>query len=155
MAFFVPGMPRIRLLNADGTTNKTLWLPPPDRDKGTLLEFEEEGILKNCIGARIWLRRGWYPNLTLVWKNYNDVAVPGYTVGAADGNVASFTALLAILDAAPGRVKISPGPSAGGFVVNETKISPIGVVGPQGIAQGVEIQLKGGTLLAAKALGTF
>ena len=156
MAFIVPGMPRIRLLNSDGSTNKTLWLPPPSKDKGMLLEFEEVRVTKQLVtGARVCLRKGWLPTLTLSWKAYNDQRVPGYTIGAADGNVASFAALLAILDAPVGRVKISPGPSAGGFIVTETEVSPIGTVGLQGIAEDVEIVLKGGTLLATKALGTF
>lgn len=155
MPLFTPGSPRLRLLNSDGTTNKTLNLPPPTRDGGVTLEWVEVSETKRLVnGSEVCLRRGWIPELTLRWKLYDDVSPTTINVGSGNGQTADMATLLAMLDAAPGRIRVSPGPTAGGFTVNRTEIRPLGIRGP-GMAAGVEITLRAGKVFSAKTLEAF
>ena len=157
MGLFTPGTPRIALLNGAGTKLKTLYLPPPDTGPGLGLEWIEKAFDANLIdGSESCRRLGWIPQLVLKWANYNDVLQMGNRpFGNADGNVADINALLALLDTAPGLLKVSPGPSAGGFVVNKTTVSPMGVVSSLGIATGLQITLRGKTICSTKTLGAW
>ena len=157
MGLFTPGTPRIALLNGSGTKLKTLYLPPPDKGPGLGLEWVEKAFDANLIdGSESCRRLGWIPQLVLKWGAYNDVLqTVNRAFGSADGNVADILSLLALLDTAPGLLKVSPGPSAGGFVVNKTTISPMGVAGSQGIATGLQITLRGGAICSTKTLGAW
>jgi hypothetical protein len=156
MGLFFPGTPRIALLSG-GVKILTLYLPPPDKGKGLGLEFIEKGFYPELIdGSESCRRLGWIPELKLQWTAYNDlIPIQGWTIGAANGNQASVSALLAMLDNTPGTVEISPGPSAGGFIINKTTIPSFGIAGAQGIVTGLQITLRGGAILTSKALGAW
>jgi hypothetical protein len=154
---FKPGLPRIALLSGyAGTKVKTLWLPSPDPGQPTL-EWIEKGFNAELIdGSESNRRLGWLPELRMKWSFYNEIDPGGnLTVGSADGNVADLVTLLALLDNPPGWLTCSPGPTAGGFLVNRVTLSPIGVVTPLGIPEGLELTLRGGLIYSSKVLGTF
>jgi hypothetical protein len=158
MTFITPGTPRIALLNSDGVTYASVnYLPPPDANNGMQLEWEEKNQTKVLIdGSEATRRLGWVPNLTLRWTVYNDVLrMNAYPIGSANGDQLDIISFLALLDNPCGSLYISPGPSAGGFVVQTTKISPIGIVTGSGIAAGVEINFRGGSIYSSKVLGAF
>jgi len=157
MGLFAPGTPRIALTDGNGNKVKTLYLPVPDRTGGLTLEWVEKAFYTDLIdGSESCRRLGWIPQLVLKYAAYNDLLnTTGRTLGGNDGNLADINALLSLLDAAPGLLKVSPGPSAGGFVVMKTTVSALGVAGVQGIATGLQITLRGGSICATKTLGAF
>jgi hypothetical protein len=157
MGLFTPGNPRIALLDGAGNKLKTLYLPAPDKTGGVTLEWIEKAFYTDLVdGSEATRRLGWIPQMVMKWNAYNDLLpTSGRAIGAADGNVATMVALLALLDAPPGFLSASPGPSAGGFVVQRVKVAPIGIAGAQGVATGVEITLRGGAICATKTLGAF
>jgi hypothetical protein len=157
MTFITPGTPRIALLNGTGGYTSVNYLPPPDANNGMMFEWEEVNQTKKLIdGSEATRRLGWIPSLTLRWTVYNDVLqMNSYPIGTANGNQLNFTGFLALLDNPCGSLYISPGPSAGGFTVQTTKISPIGVVSGLGIAAGVEVNFRGGAIYSSKVLGAF
>ena len=157
-----PGTPRIALLNTDGTKAKTLYLPMPDRGMPTT-EWVEKGQVEELVdGGEANRRLGYLPQLVLQWSIYVDqisaslplVGAWGHLIGSADGQMPSMQDLLDLLDNDPGTLKVSPGPTAGGFIVESCKIKPI-KVNKLGQAEGVEITLRGGTIMAHKTLGAF
>jgi len=156
MTFINPGTPRIAILNTDGSTNRMLYLPAPDRGSGVAQEWQEKSILTELIdGSEQCRRLGWIPSLTLKWAIYNDVLQnTPYSIGVLNGQMASYDTLMSILDGAPGTLKISPGPSAGGFVVQSVKTSPVGIAGP-GLAAGLQVTFRGGAICPTKTLGVF
>ena len=145
------GTPRLALIGGN-----SYFLPPPD--KGSLtLEWVEKAIDSNLVdGSESCRRLGWLPQLTMSWATYNDfLNTTGKTIGSANGNLLDFASLLAVLDNAPGTLKVSPGPSAGGFVINKTTISPVSVAGNPGITTGLKLTFRGGAICASKTLGAF
>lgn len=156
MTFIAPGTPRIAVLSSDGSYSKVLYLPAPDRDSGMTLEWVEKSVTTEILyGNEVCRRYGWIPELVLTWQYYNDVVrnTP-YPIGDAFGNIADFNTLMSILDLPPGSLKISPGPTAGGFVVQSVKIAPIGTIA-NGIATGVQITFRGGKTFSSKTLEAF
>jgi hypothetical protein len=155
MAFFLPGTPRLALLDAGGNTLKTLFLPAPDKGVPTV-EWVEKGFNAELIdGGESNRRLGWLPQITMSWSVYNDTDGLGHTIGNADQNLASISALLDLLDTPPGLLKVSPGPSTGGFVVNKVTVQPIGIVGLAGFAAGLKVTFRGGTIQPSLTLGAF
>lgn len=157
MGLFTPGTPRIALLDGSGNKLKTLYLPEPDRQNGVNLEWVEKASYTDLVdGSESCRRLGWIPVLTLSWAAYNEVfSITGRTIGGADGNQADLLSLLALLDADPRRLKVSPGPSAGGFVAGRVTVSGMGVVGGIGIATGLKITIRGGPICSSKVLGAW
>jgi len=155
MTFILPGTPRIALLDATQLKLKTLFLPAPDKGSPKL-EWIEKGINSDLVdGSESNRRLGFIPELTLSWEVYNDTDGQGHAIGGNDQCLADIASFLAIMDAPPGYISISPGPSAGGFVVNKTTIRPIGIIGMAGFAAGLEVTFRGGTILPSKLLGAF
>jgi hypothetical protein len=157
MTFIQPGTPRLAVLNTDGSYAASYFLPPPNAEGGMSLEWEERNQTKVLVdGSDATRRKGFIPVLTLTWAIYDDVnAKNGHVIGGANGNQLDINSLLAVLDNPVGTLKVSPGPSAGGFVIQTTKIGPITIVKGLGIAKDVSITLKGGTICSAKILGSF
>lgn len=155
MSLFVPGTPRIALLDSNGNKLRTLYLPPPDRTGGIGLQWVEKAFDANLIdGSESCRRLGWLPQLKLKWSTYNDVLqTQARPIGGNDGDLADINSLLALLDSPVGTIKVSPGPSAGGFVVNKTTISEMSVDGP--VTTDLTITLRGGAICASKVLGAF
>lgn len=157
MALFYPGTPRIALLNADLTLNKTCYLPPPSNDEGVGLTWEEKNQVKTVIDGseRCW-RLGWIPELTLSWKYYDDFSKRWpHPVGNADGNLLDINSLLALLATPPGLLKISPGPSAGGFLVQSHKVAELRIATDMGITAGLRITFRGGKICSSMILESF
>lgn len=154
---FAPGMPRIALLDANGNKLKTLYLPPPPKNKGVTLEWVEKAFYTDLIdGSESCRRLGWIPQIVLKYQAYNDILpLYGIPIGGNDGNLADITSLMSLLDSAPGTLKASPGPSAGGFVVNRVNVSAMGVAGSQGTVTDLTLTLRGGSIYSAKTLGAF
>lgn len=153
----VPGTPRIKVLNTDLLTLlKTVYLPAPNSGDGISLEWAEKSYRNDLVdGSERTRRLGYIPVLTLKWKIYNDSPGQGYTIGAADGNMLGIADLLAILSLDPGRLKVSPGPLAGGFQVDSVKVGSMGILGLQGFAAGVSVTFRGRTVQADQSLGVF
>ena len=153
MGLFAPGTPRLKLISS----GLTLYLPPPDKGQGVTLEWVEKAFNADLIdGSESCRRLGWIPQVTLKYGAYNDVLrTCGLTIGGANGNLADINSLLALLDTAPGLLRFSPGPAAGGFVVNRVTVGAMGIAGAQGIATGLSITLRGGVIYSAKILGAF
>ena len=155
MTFILPGTPRIALLDAGQNKLKTLFLPAPDKGVPKL-EWIEKGINSELVdGSESNRRLGFLPELTITWAVYNDQDGQGHAIGGNDQNLADIASFMAIMDAPPGFTSISPGPSAGGFVVNKTTIRPIGIIGLAGFAAGLEVTFRGGMIYPTKILGAF
>lgn len=157
MGLFAPGTPRIALLDGSGNKLKTLYLPAPDKSSGVTLEWAEKSYDTDLLdGSESCRRLGWIPELVIKYGAYNDLLnTTGRPIGGLDGNLADINSLLSLLDTAPGLLKVSPGPLAGGFVVNKTTVSAMGVAGGQGTVTGLQITLRGGAICATKTLGAF
>lgn len=152
MPIFLPGSPRIKLLLSVGAP--VVYLPMPDPGYPTI-EWAEKSFKTDLInGSESCRRLGYIPQITLKWGAYDDRTTEGVTLGIANGNRASFTDLMSILDSAPGTISISPGPSAGGFVAQSWTVSGAGVL-PGGYAKDLSITLRGGTICPTKVLGSF
>jgi len=149
------GCPRIALLDGLGTKIKTLSLPAPDRADGVTLEWVEKAYDTDLIdGSESCRRLGFIPVLTLKYAAYNDlIRTSALTIGGLDGNMADILSLLSILDTAPGYLKVSPGPTSGGFVVNKTVVAAMGISGP--VTTGLQIVLRGGGICPTKVLGAW
>jgi len=151
MPIFAPGTPRIKVI----ASGAVLWLPMPDEGLPTI-QWIPKGPVKELIdGSELWRQLGWIPEITMSWSAYDDRANEGFTIGAANGNRPAITDLLTVLSGAPGSFSISPGPAAGGFVVQSWHESPIGVTGGQGWAKGLQVTFRGGTICSSKILGAF
>ena len=153
MGLFVPGTPRLKVISS----GLTLFLPPPDKGKGVTLEWIEKAFYTELIdGSESCRRLGWIPELKLSWAAYNDcLKTTSMTIGGANGNLADINSLLSLLDLAPGLLSASPGPAAGGFVVQRVTVGAMGVAGALGIATGLQITLRGGAIYSTKVLGAF
>ena len=166
MPIFAPGMPRLALSNGLPVNSVTgplgpyvkslfVYLPAPDKGAPTL-EWIEKGFNPELInGGESNRRLGWLPQLVLRWAVYPDLDGQGLTIGGANGNLAGYASLMALLDVAPGLLVISPGPSAGGFLVNKVTTNPVGVIGMNGFAAGLEVTFRGGLPYPSKILGAF
>lgn len=158
MSLFLPGTPRLKVYSAADlvTLQKTLYLPPPNVGDGVLLDFAEKSFHKELVdGSERHRRLGYVPQLTLKWKVYNDSADQGFTIGQADGNMLGITDLLAILSLSADRIKVSPGPAAGGFQCSRISVSSLGILGRAGFGSGVSVTFRGRNVQADQALGTF
>ena len=165
MGLFVPGIPRLAVLNSSGVKLSTFYLPMPDKGLPEV-EWVEKGILTPLPGGGESLRRfGWIPQLTFRWSIYLDRVTAsftegvtagawGITIGPNNGNMPSISDLMVILSNGPGLLSVSPGPSAGGFVAQSWKIKPI-KTNPLGQAEGLEITFRGGTPQSSMVLGAF
>lgn len=151
------GTPRISLFDASGNRLKTLFLPEPDRKDGLSLEWVEKGTYKDILdGSEAGRRKGWIPVLTLGWSPY--AALQEWTphpIGDQDGNMADITTFLALLDNLPKRLRISPGPTAGGFRPSRVTVAPFGAVGRQGLVTGLRVTFRGSNILSSKVLEVF
>jgi len=150
---FQPGTPRIGLLAA-GVRNATLWLPMPDAGLPQI-QWIPKGSVKELVdGSEVWQQKGWIPQLTMTWSAYDDRSTEGWTLGTANGDRPAITDLMTILSGAPASFSVSPGPAAGGFVVQSWHEGPTGVE-PGGFAKGLQVTFRGGAICTSKILGTF
>lgn len=157
MPTFIPGTPRIKLLNSDGSVNAIYYLPPPDKDGISEEWVEIINSTKTMIdGSEQTRRLGWIYELKLKWSVYNDFQkTTPYTAGLASGNILDFAGLKSVLDNPYGSLIISPGPSAGGFLLGKTTMSGIAPMGSQGIVTGLTLTLRGSYCYPTKLLGAF
>lgn len=153
---FLPGTPRLAICAWDGiggdpvASAVTLYLPMPDNGMPTV-EWIEKGYKTDLVtGSESNRLLGYIPELTMRWSAFDDRPTEGFTIGQANGNRPAITDLLYLISRyVPGipnngYLAVSPGPAAGGFIVMSTKRSPIGVVGQQGFAKGVQVTFRGG-----------
>lgn len=158
MSLIVPGTPRLKVYAANDlvTLQKTLYLPAPSAGDGVGLEFVQKAFRKELVdGSERSRRLGYLPVLTLKWKVYNDNADQGFTIGQADGNMLGIADLLAITSLDADRIKVSPGPAAGGFQCSQITVSGLGIIGRSGFASGVQVTFRGRNVQADQSLGTF
>jgi len=152
--FFAPGTPRLAVLDSTGAKVKTLVLPMPNEGEPKVRFLEEQDETKLYNRARRTRIFGYIPEVTLTWSAYDDRTGEGVTIGTADGNRPSAADLLVLLSSGPGLLKFSPGPSAGGFVVQTVEVGESGVTS-QGYAKDLKVTLRGGDLLTTRALGSW
>lgn len=139
---------RLALLDA-GVKSKTLILPPPSR-LGLDLDWEEDGTTVHLVeGGRRTRRIGYVPFLVAKWSVYDDTRA----TGIADGQTPSLEALLVLLSATTGQLRVSPGMTTGGFTVDQIVTKPIGKTA--GFYSGVEATFYGRDATATKALEVF
>lgn len=152
MALMQLGYLRLALLDAQGSKLKTLILPPPDKN-GFELDWEFKGnTFELDNGDEITRALGYLPVLTVRWAAYDER--PGqYSVGLLDGQKPSLEALLDLLSQPTGRLRISPGLSAGGFTVDRAIVKPIGRKGL--IYTGLELTFRGRHVQPTRALEVF
>jgi len=154
---FNTGTPRLATLDPAGSGAKTasFFLPVPNND-GVKLEWVEKSdtyeLIDGSEGIRLF---GWIPELTITWDVYDDINPNyGYVIGSASGNQLDYTSLLTVLNTSSGFLKVSPGPDAGGFVVNKSTISAVGNTAG-GMATGVDITFRGSAICSSRVLGAF
>ena len=157
MTFFNNGTPRLATLDPAGSGSKTAtyYLPVPD-DDGVKLEWIEKSDTYELVnGSEGIYLLGYLPELTITWSVYDDkTAGYGYQVGSNSGNQLDFASLMTVLATSSGFLSVSPGPNAGGFIVNKTSISPTGV-STGGCATNLSIVFRGTTIQANRLLGAF
>lgn len=120
------GKIRLGVLDINGALTKTLILPAPGKD-GIELDWEEVATTVSLVdGGRRTRRIGYLPVLLVRWPVYDDEARPGVTIGTGDGQRPSLPDLLGILSATTGRLKISPGMSAGWVLCDQVTTKQIG-----------------------------
>ena len=150
---------RIAILDPGGSGSKvaTYYLPPCDKQGGLSLEWVMKAVDTTLFnGGESTRLLGWLPELKCKWSVYDDLnAFYGYTIGSAAGNQLDFNSFLAVLDTNPGFLSVSPGLTAGGFVVNKVTVSNFSVTSVGSLATGVTVTFRGGTIYANKTLGAF
>lgn len=152
MPLLQTGPIRLALLDASGTKLKTLYLPAPDKD-GLGLEWAERGKTWDLDnGGQMSRLVGFLPILKVRWGAYDER--PGqYAIGLNDGNRPGLEDLLWLLSQPSGRIRVSPGLSAGGFTVDRPQVKPIGRKGT--IYTGLEVTFRGRTAQPSMALEVF
>ena len=147
------GVIRLALLNSDGTKIKTLILPPPAPD-GLSLEFIKKATTKDLVDGGDRTRvRGYLPVLTCKWPAYDDRTGQGVAIGTADGQRPTLEDLLWYLSQPTGKIKVSSGPTGGGFVVDAIDVHPLGKKGP--FYTGLQVVFRGRNPLSTMTLGAF
>ena len=163
---WTPGTPRIALCDPHNE-RKLLTQYLPICDPGyPKYDPSEVKILKTLIqGSNRNRRLGWVPQLTMRWEIYLDqiqasltegatVGAWGFVMGPLDGQMPTMADLLNLLSAPPGGLKVSPGPSAGGFIAEDWTVKAIGV-NQLGLATGLEIEFVGRNIQQTPALWGF
>ena len=157
-----PGPIHLAVIKEDGTTDKTLILPAPDRKDGLVYEPQEKAITRELVdGSERKRRLGWLPVLRLKYAVYDDRTGEGYTIGTANGNRPSASDLLSLLGSAlPGRLKVSLGPvpaspgTVPGFIVGSVKLPPSALVG-RAFLGGWTLEFRGRDVMETAIPGNF
>lgn len=153
MSLMETGVIRLATLDGDGDKLLTYYLPAPSMD-GLELEWEEQSsTVTLATGGRRTRRVGFVPTLTVRWKLYDERTGQGYSIGIGDGERPTLEQLLVILSQATNTLKVSPGPAAGGFVVDQVVVKPIGKKGPY--YTGLQAAFHGRVSTDTRTLGTF
>jgi hypothetical protein len=154
MAFLQTGVIRVSpLVAVGGAREKTLYLPPPSVD-GLRLEWLEQASRAELIDGSPRTRRlGYVPRLTVRWNVYDERPGQGWVIGTGDGQRPGLEALLGVLSCASGRLAVSPGLLAGGFVVDDVNVRAIGLKGP--VYSGLEVTFTGRDVFSTRTLGVF
>lgn len=157
-----PGPIHVAVLKEDGTTDKTLILPAPDRKDGLIYEPVEKAITRDLVdGSERKRSLGWIPVLKLKYAVYDNRTGEGYTIGTANGNRPAAADLLELLGSAlPGRLKVSLGPvpaspgTVPGFVVGSVKLPPSALRGMSYLG-GWTLEFRGRDIQATVLPGNF
>lgn len=150
-----PGVIRLALLTTvDGSKLKTLYLPPPARDGLSLEWLEQSSTMTLVSGSPRTRLLGFVPVLTVRWNVYDDRSGQGYTIGSADGNRPNLDSLMLLLSNPTGLIRVSPGPSAGGFTADSIQVKSFGVISPT-FGSGLEVVFTGRTLVSTRSLEVF
>lgn len=155
MQIFQPGPVRIATLDGVGAKIKTLYLPAPDvKLPGLRWDRKLGGKWELINGSERERQLGFIPVLRLAWGTYDDRAGQGYTIGNANGQRPSAEQFLQLLSAASGTLKVSPGLTAGGFVVGSIDVSEVYLVGSTFVG-GLTVTLRGRDIQSEQVLGSF
>jgi hypothetical protein len=147
------GIIRMALLNADGSKATALYLPPPNRD-GLSLEWARKANTWELLdGSERTRLLGYLPVLTCKWTVYDDRPGQGYPIGLQDGQRPPLESLLWYLSQPTGKIKVSPGLQAGGFVADSIQVQPISKAGS--IYTGLQVVFRGRDTLPTMTLGVF
>lgn len=147
------GVIRLALLNVDGSKAKTLLLPPPS-DEGLSIQWVKKASTEELLDGSPRTRLlGFLPVVTCRWNAYDERTGQGYTIGTADGQRPGLEDLLWFLSQPTGKLKLSPGLAAGGFVVDAVDVDPIGKRG--GIFTGIQATFRARDTSPTMTLGAF
>ena len=142
-----------QLWSVGGGKARVLYLPVPSKD-GLSLEWEQKATSKDLINGSPRTRvLGYVPVLTCKWSAYDDRPWNGYVIGTNDGCRPDLESLLIVLSQPTGMLAISPGPSAGGFVVDSVNVSGLGKAGQ--FYTGLQVVFRGRDIAPEMALGPF
>ncbi len=144
---------RLAVLDASGAKLKTLILPTPVEgglelewvDKLHTWELDDGGELTRTLG--------YLPQLTVKWTYYDERPAGRYPLGTDNGQRPSLEDLLVILSQPSGRLRVSPGLSAGGFTVDRCQVKPIGRRGL--VYSGVQVVFRGRYARPTRSLEAF
>lgn len=144
---------RLALLDAAGAKIKTLYLPAPASD-GLNLEWEEKGTTWDLDdGGEMSRIIGFLPVLKVQWRTYDERPGRGYAIGTGNGQRPTLEDLLWFFSQPSGRIRVSPGLSAGGFTVDRCKVRGIGKKAAW--YTGVEVTFRGRHAFATETLEVF
>jgi len=141
------------LASVGGSKIKTLYLPSPDKDGLTLEWIEKVSQVDLIDGSPRTRLLGFVPQVVARWNNYNDQPGYGFSIGISDGQRPDLESLLSVLSCRSGLLSVSPGVSAGGFVVDRISVQPISKRG--GVYSGLEVTLTGRSVMPTRTLGVF
>jgi hypothetical protein len=147
------------LMGVDGLRIKrvsdgaVLFLPVPSFD-AVSIEWAEKATTRELLDGSDRTRVvGYVPAFTAKWRAYDDRPMFGKTRGTANGQCPKLEDLLVLISGASGRWRVSPGLSAGGFLVDRCEVKPLG---KQGRAYtDVQITFKSREIFPTRTLGAF
>jgi hypothetical protein len=148
------GIVRLALLaTVDGVKVSTAYLPPPSV-KGMNLEWDKKASTKDLVtGGERTRVRGYLPVLTCTWSVYDERPHQGYVIGTGNGQRPGLEDLLGMLSQPTGMLRVSPGPSAGGFTVDSVQVRPLSKEGD--FYTGLQAVFRGRDPLPSMTLGVF
>lgn len=143
------GPVRLALLNPDGSKQKTLILPAPEKGSPGLEWIKKASTKEVVDGGERTRLLGFLPQLTLSWSVYDDTQA----TGTGNGQTPTLEALLVLLSQATGTLRVSPGLSAGGFTADQVDVKEIGKV--PGFYTGIKVTFRARLARPARDLEVF
>ena len=156
---------RLAVLDGLGNKAKTLVLPPPNAKNGLRLSWDDTGIFDYKFenggqGTRA-IERPHIPKLVVAWGPYPDLpdvdtALGLYPIGNGNMQRPTWEQLVELTSSLYwGRLRISPGMSAGGFDVSKVDGKEYGLVQGTGYCEQLELTFYGTHGRSTKTLDVF
>ena len=125
MQLLKTGPLKLQVLKADGTLDKTLVLPAPDRGAPQLSWEADQNTVKIPGVGRKTRTLGYLPILKVSWGIYDDLPL-GVPLGTSDGQRPCAADLLGLLSGPTGSVRIGSG--EGWITVDAVQVAEINPV---------------------------